>query len=335
MTTAAAAAPTSGADVMQGMMQVAAPAAASSSDPEATPDGQWRFEVGPSAILGSGAHGTVRVARHVSTGEYVAVKVMPSAGITSLVKELTAYSRLNHPNICKLKGTQVDTERQLVYMVMELCSGGELFDRIAECGKLDEEVARRYFWQMASALAHCHERSVYHRDLKPENMLLDASDAVKIADFGLAAVVTQHQQRSSGAGAGAAGGSSSGGGGGGGGSSSGGAGGSGSSRSGGGGGGASEPAAAAAAPAAAGASAAGASPSGSPLRGCASRVRDDQSYLQHTKCGSLMYAAPEVLRSTLQRGYDAAAADVWSLGVILFAMLSGTLPFQARARRRS
>ena len=68
---------------------------------------------------------------------------------------------------------------------------------------------------------------------------------------------------------------------------------------------------------------------------CASRVRDDQSYLQHTKCGSLMYAAPEVLRSTLQRGYDAAAADVWSLGVILFAMLSGTLPFQARARRRS
>ena len=76
-------------------------------------------------------------------------------------------------------------------------------------------------------------------------------------------------------------------------------------------------------------------PSGSPLRGCASRVRDDQSYLQHTKCGSVMYAAPEVLRSTLQRGYDAAAADVWSLGVILFAMLSGTLPFQARARRRS
>ena len=191
-------------------MHVAAPAAASSSEPEATPDGQWRFEVGPSAILGSGAHGTVRVARHVSTGEYVAVKVMPSAGITSLVKELTAYSRLDHPNICKLKGTQVDTERQLVYMVMELCSGGELFDRIAECGKLDEEVARRYFWQMASALAHCHERSVYHRDLKPENMLLDASDAVKIADFGLAAVVTQHQQRSSGAGAGAAGGGSSG-----------------------------------------------------------------------------------------------------------------------------
>ena len=63
-------------------------------------------------------------------------------------------------------------------------------------------------------------------------------------------------------------------------------------------------------------------------------VHEDASFLQHTKCGSLMYAAPEVLRTTLQRGYDAAAADVWSLGVILFAMLSGTLPFQARARRR-
>ena len=169
-------------------MHVAAPATASSSEPEATPDGQWRFEVGPSAILGSGAHGTVRVARHVSTGEYVAVKVMPSAGITSLVKELTAYSRLNHPNICKLKGTQVDTERQLVYMVMELCSGGELFDRIAECGGLVEEEARRYFVQILLALRHCHRNRVFHRDLKPENILLDTEDNAKLADFGLAAV---------------------------------------------------------------------------------------------------------------------------------------------------
>ena len=62
-----------------------------------------------------------------------------------------------------------------VYMVMELCQGGELFDRIAECGSaecggLEEEDAKRYFVQILHALAHCHENRVFHRDLKPENM---------------------------------------------------------------------------------------------------------------------------------------------------------------------
>ena len=57
-------------------------------------------------------------------------------------------------------------------------------------------------------------------------------------------------------------------------------------------------------------------------------VHEDASFLQHTKCGSLMYAAPEVLASTKESGYDAAKADVWSLGIILYSMLSGALPFE-------
>merc|ERR1719408_920253 len=131
---------------------------------------------------------------------------------------------------------------------MELCYGGELFDRIAESGKLDDSTARQYLVQAAAAIAHCHAQNVFHRDLKPENILLDANNTVKVADFGLAAL--------------------------------------------------------------------------------AHRVREDASFLQHTKCGSLMYAAPEVLLSSAESGYDAAKADVWSLGIILYSMLSGALPFR-------
>ena len=57
-------------------------------------------------------------------------------------------------------------------MIMELCTGGELFDRIAECAGLAEEHAKLFFLQIVSALAHCHANGVYHRDLKPENVSL-------------------------------------------------------------------------------------------------------------------------------------------------------------------
>ena len=141
--------------------------------------------------------------------------------------------------------------RKFDSLALRSVQGGELFDRIAECGGLAEEEAKRYFAQILQALAHCHENRVYHRDLKPENILLDANDNAKVADFGLAAVYRH--------------------------------------------------------------------------------VAGGAAFLQHTKVGSVMYAAPEVLTSTAASGYDAARADTWSLGVILFSMLSGTLPFTCAA----
>lgn len=182
----------------------------------------------------------------------VAVKITPTSVVRSACKEVTALTRLNNTHIVQLLGVQVDMAAEKVYMVMELCHGGELFDRIAECGGLAESEARRYFVQMLHALCHCHENGVYHRDLKPENILLDADDNAKVADFGLAALYRSH-------------------------------------------------------------------------------VTGGAGFLQHTKVGSVMYAAPEVLISTAASGYDAACADIWSLGVILFSMLSGTLPFTCAA----
>ena len=93
-------------------------------------------------MLGSGAHGIVRAAVELKTSKWVAIKVMPASVLGAVAKELIAQKRVDHPNIVKLLGTQVDLDRKRVYMLMELCRGGELFDRIAECGKLDEETTR-------------------------------------------------------------------------------------------------------------------------------------------------------------------------------------------------
>jgi len=219
-----------------------------------TPDGQYRIDASEMGLLGSGAHGVVRIAQNVHTLDYVAVKIMPTTVMRTAIKEVMALTRLNHAHVVQLLSVQVDMRMEKVYVLMELCQGGELFDRIAECGGLDEGEAKRYFVQILAALSHCHDNKVYHRDLKPENILLDAEDNAKVADFGLAAVYRH--------------------------------------------------------------------------------VSDDATFLRHTKVGSVMYAAPEVLTSTAGIGYDAACADMWSLGIILFSMLSGTLPFQCAAASR-
>lgn len=80
---------------------------------------------------------------------------------------------------------------------MEYCQGGELIDLIVE-GRMDEEVAKRIFAEIAAAVYYCHQRKICHRDLKPENILLLSQDfakpEIKIIDFGLSAMFT-HEDR--------------------------------------------------------------------------------------------------------------------------------------------
>ena len=74
-------------------------------------------------------------------------------------------------------------------MVLDLCSGGELFDKLYNDGALPEADASTIIRCILNALAHCHAKGVMHRDIKPENILLEegeAFDRVKLADFGSA-----------------------------------------------------------------------------------------------------------------------------------------------------
>ncbi|KAF2306532.1 hypothetical protein GH714_019146 [Hevea brasiliensis] len=80
-----------------------------------------------------------------------------------------------------------------IYFVMEYIKGGELFNKVAK-GKLKEDVARKYFQQLISAVDYCHSRGVSHRDLKPENLLLDENGNLKVSDFGLSALAECKRQ---------------------------------------------------------------------------------------------------------------------------------------------
>ncbi len=77
-----------------------------------------------------------------------------------------------------------------IFIVLELITGGELFDKIVAEGRFDEPTARFYFRQLLKGVKYCHGQGVCHRDLKPENLLLDANGLLKISDFGLSALYT-------------------------------------------------------------------------------------------------------------------------------------------------
>ncbi|KAH9766570.1 CBL-interacting serine/threonine-protein kinase 1 [Citrus sinensis] len=73
-------------------------------------------------------------------------------------------------------------------MVLEYVTGGELFDKIASKGRLQEAEGRKLFQQLIDGVSYCHNKGVFHRDLKLENILLDSKGNIKISDFGLSAL---------------------------------------------------------------------------------------------------------------------------------------------------
>ncbi|XP_042519073.1 CBL-interacting serine/threonine-protein kinase 12-like [Macadamia integrifolia] len=154
-----------------------------------------RYEIGK--LLGHGTFAKVYNARNVKTGEIVAIKVLDKekilkGGLVAHIKrEISIFRRVRHPNIVQL--FEVMATKAKIYFVMEYVKGGELFNKVAK-GRLKEEVARKYFQQLISAVGFCHVRGVYHRDLKPENLLLDENGDLKVSDFGLSAVSDQMRQ---------------------------------------------------------------------------------------------------------------------------------------------
>lgn len=139
--------------------------------------------------LGEGHYGVVRLGMNKKTKEKVAIKSILKKKVKRieiLKREIDVMKELNHPNIIKL--LDVYEDEAYLHLVMELCKGGELFERIIKAGSLSELQAAQIMHQVLDALAYCHKKHIAHRDLKPENFLFttDAPDApLKIIDFGL------------------------------------------------------------------------------------------------------------------------------------------------------
>ncbi|WKY04281.1 hypothetical protein Q1695_005347 [Nippostrongylus brasiliensis] len=193
--------------------------------------------------LGSGGFGKVKLATHLLTGLKVAIKIIDKKAIGDdlprVTTELDALKTLSHQNICRLYQF-IDTEDKF-FIIMEYCSGGEMFDYIVRKERLEESEARHFFRQLVQAMAYVHSMGYAHRDLKPENLLLTEDLHLKVIDFGLCAKPSSLAR---------------------------------------------------------------------PLDTC---------------CGSPAYAAPELIAGKAYLGNE---ADIWSMGVLLYALLCGSLPFE-------
>ncbi|KAJ1660735.1 Serine/threonine-protein kinase, partial [Dispira simplex] len=230
--------------------------------------GRYQF----TKTIGAGSMGKVKLAIDLTTGEKVAVKIMPrqesdeslrtatvpiptttppssphvrdlnpSALVehkdVRILREIAIMKLLNHPYIVKLKDVIVHPHHY--YVVLEYVSGGQLLDYIISHGRLKEKHARKFARQIASALDYCHRNSVVHRDLKIENILISSSATIKIIDFGLSNLYSTRCQLS-------------------------------------------------------------------------------------TFCGSLYFAAPELLSA---KAYTGPEVDIWSFGIVLYVLVCGKVPF--------
>eukprot|EP01006_Ploeotia_vitrea_P000477 TRINITY_DN103128_c0_g1_i1.p1 TRINITY_DN103128_c0_g1~~TRINITY_DN103128_c0_g1_i1.p1 ORF type:complete len:526 (+),score=55.97 TRINITY_DN103128_c0_g1_i1:83-1660(+) len=196
--------------------------------------------------LGRGSHATVKLGCHQKTGELVAIKVIKQSQLQAnqnllarVRREIDIMKFVRHPSITQLLDVVQDNKR--IFLILEYMKGGDLLHYLRKhgAGGLPPEDAFRFFHRILSGLEYCHSCCVCHRDIKPENILLDTDRNAKLADFGMANILSKGK-------------------------------------------------------------------------------------LLETSCGSPHYAAPEVIRG---EKYDGTKSDVWSLGVVLFGLCAGRLPF--------
>eukprot|EP00536_Pseudo-nitzschia_multiseries_P001316 jgi/Psemu1/234489/estExt_Genewise1.C_160147 len=149
-------------------------------------------QTGP--VLGSGISGVVRLVTHKATGVKYAVKCLDlglvdtEEGLMQLREEIYIMCQLDHPNIVRLE--EVYESHSEIYLVQELCLGGELFDRLDEQPDYHytEAECARLIKQMLCAVRYLHSKGIIHRDLKLENFLFSSSapdSELKMIDFGL------------------------------------------------------------------------------------------------------------------------------------------------------
>jgi [calcium/calmodulin-dependent protein kinase] kinase len=155
--------------------------------------------------LGKGAFGKVKTCTHKKSGQVYAMKIVdrkrlermrkPGAETSEFDKvmaEIKIMKTLQHPNVVRLYEVVDDVESGKVYLIMELCKGGRLFELNDE-GFGDEpgmadtqpEKLKQCIVAIANGLDYLHNKHIYHRDLKPDNILIDDQGYCKLSDFGV------------------------------------------------------------------------------------------------------------------------------------------------------
>ncbi|XP_068450285.1 calcium/calmodulin-dependent protein kinase type 1D-like [Clinocottus analis] len=138
--------------------------------------------------MGSGSFSEVFMVREKTTGKLYALKCLKKKHLahSNLENEINVLRRIQHENVVGLEDFY--ESRTHYYLVMQLVSGGELFDRIIEKGVYTEKDASTVIKQVLEAVSYLHQNSIVHRDLKPENLLYyntDVNAKIMVSDFGL------------------------------------------------------------------------------------------------------------------------------------------------------
>uniref|UniRef100_A0A8C1GH88 non-specific serine/threonine protein kinase n=1 Tax=Cyprinus carpio TaxID=7962 RepID=A0A8C1GH88_CYPCA len=147
----------------------------------------------PSFLSSRGAFSEVFLAEEKKTQRLVAIKCIPKKALegkeNSIENEIAVLHRIKHENIVSLE--DIFESQSHLYLVMQLVSGGELFDRIVEKGFYTERDASKLIRQILDAVKYLHDMGIVHRDLKPENLLyysMEEDSNIMISDFGLSKI---------------------------------------------------------------------------------------------------------------------------------------------------
>jgi len=152
-------------------------------------------------IIGEGTFSDVVRGVHQETGQKYAIKIIDKAKFQTekqkwrLRNEIMLHKKCKHPFVAHfIEYYESDVD---ICIVMELCKGGELFNRIVERGSFSEKEASRTLRQICTAVQFLHSKGIVHRDIKPENLLYMTTDPdsdIKLADFGLAKEIENKEE---------------------------------------------------------------------------------------------------------------------------------------------
>jgi calcium-dependent protein kinase len=159
----------------------------------------YSVDSGKKATLGVGSSSTVSRGRNRSTKEQCAVKTISKAKAKKferIKQEINIMRMLDHKNTVKLIDTFEDG--RTIRLVMEMCTGGELSDRLIEAGRFTESQAAGLMQQIFQTVFYLHSKQICHRDIKPENLLFASTESIesstlKFIDFGSACLFHKGQ----------------------------------------------------------------------------------------------------------------------------------------------